>query len=332
MGRSQRTSRAAWLALVVTASPALAGEGHPSLPDSVGALGDSITAGAFANFRRTDGIHPWKAALFFQELVDYVLLGGNASIIERKDLSWSTGYDQRHRVKSHADYLYQLRNAEDLPKFTIRRKNVAVTGALMREVTEEQLPKLLKWSRQNLHKGAPDYVTLLAGANDICGTSEGGMTSTGDYIANLEDTLRTLLEASGDTRVLVSSLPRMNELSVKLANETLTGGDFAGTCSDFWKFSKVCSRVTMPDSPEELAQVELRLQEYFEATQSLVADLQAQFGDRVRFSTVVAQTSPEPHLVSMDCFHPSHVGQNELALKTWKESWWGAFNPVPSSL
>jgi lysophospholipase L1-like esterase len=296
-------------------------------------LGDSITSGVFANFRREDAVHPWAQARFFKQLADYVISGRNPLIIERKPLSWSTGLDTFRRVKSHARRIVQLhkqrrKEEKDLEvdallfKKYVKAKNFALTGSQVEDVMRDQLPELLEWSEKKLGQAAPDYVTLLIGANDLCSNRADEITSTSNYIEDLAYVVDTILTRSPNTRILVSSLPQVQNVRKTLADEKLTGGKVARTCADLWKMTKICKRLTLEDDPQKNEELALQVKEYFEATQQMVEQRREMYGDRIRFSTALSETPIQPNDVSMDCFHPGPQGQNRLADMTWQASWW----------
>ena len=301
------------------------------LPDSMASLGDSITSGAFASFKRINGIYPWAQVRFFNQLTNYVLSGRNPFVIERKNLSWSTGQDKLHRMTSHADRIVKLRNPKKkglkLPDLMV--KNFALTGAQVHDVREHQLPELMKWSEKKLGQTAPDYVTILIGANDLCSDFLQTPTTTGQYIDDLSYVVDTLLEKSPNTKILVSAMPQVQKVRSVLAKAKLTGGPIARTCNDIWQLIKVCNRLTLVDDPKSNEELQQQVQDYFEATGQMVEDRRAAYGDRVRFATGPYQTEIHPNDVSMDCFHPAPSGQDKIANSTWKDSWWSDQTGTP---
>src|SRR4051794_11422539 len=70
------------------------------VPQSMGAFGDSISAGAFANLRRTDAVYPWIEGYVIGEMLG-VLIRHDYKTIEHKGYSWSGGMDWRRPVNSH---------------------------------------------------------------------------------------------------------------------------------------------------------------------------------------------------------------------------------------
>lgn len=304
-----------FITFTLLASSALASP--PRAPvESVASLGDSMTAAAFGGSRRQDGVFPWAQAAFLKDLFAYLLTKGNPLAIERKRWSWATGRDS---VNSHARRLARL-----MPRGgrSLLAANFAVTGALAADVERDQVEKMFEWSERRLDTAAPDYVIMLVGANDLCGTREGAVTPTHEYYNSVHDTAERILSRAPKTKILLASPPSIDQLHDKIGPAKLFGGGFAKTCRDLWKITKVCSRVTGNVTPDDLALVAAQAREYYEAGQEAVHQLQSRFGDRVRFAPQVYQTEFNANDMAIDCFHPGREGQRRLSEQTWKATWW----------
>ena len=57
-----------------------------------------------------------------------------------------------------------------------------------------------------------EYVTILMGANDVCASSEAGMTDVGVFRAQFEQALASLTASLPTSRVFVSSIPDIYQL------------------------------------------------------------------------------------------------------------------------
>ena len=127
------------LATLVTATPATAAAAAaPPLPDSIAAIGDSIT-----------------------QAVDVCCLFGSWP-----GNSWSTGYVPLDGIASH----YERIRAQN-PRIRGHRWNNAVSGARMAHAPGQ--------ARATVRQGA-EYVTILMGANDLCGWN-GTLTPTATF-------------------------------------------------------------------------------------------------------------------------------------------------------
>src|SRR5215208_2772446 len=76
--------------------------------------------------------------------------------------------------------------------------NDAVTGADMADLNAQV---------QNAVSQGVQYVTILMGANDVCASSEAGMTPVSTFRTQLEQALATLSTGLPNARVFLSSVP-----------------------------------------------------------------------------------------------------------------------------
>lgn len=292
-------------------------ESDTPLPHSMASMGDSITAGMFANFRRQDFIFPWTRLYLIGELI-FSSLGKNLDLKERRQLSWATGLDSRGRVQSHALRLEKLwdRRGSDVAIY-----NAAVSGADS-EALESQYLRLRKWSEQTLQQAAPDYVTLLLGPNDICAKNVNEMTDVGTYQARVQNIVHALVASEGKTRVLVSTLPDVETLRKIALKARLSGIGLLGRCENLWKLAKTCPTLTLTNDPEDRARVAERVLAYNEALRQIVENEGKIFGDRVRLAPQTYDIKFTANDLSIDCFHPNPKGQQKISDATWAASWW----------
>jgi lysophospholipase L1-like esterase len=290
---------------------------NDALPRSIASLGDSITAGALAHLDRRNAWQPGVLAYLTGEIIGGLFVdGGMVEDLEKKHLSWSTGLDDKGRVWTHA------RRLERLAGYELAVGNFAVSGSEAKDVLDEQVPELLDWSRRELGQGAPDYVTLLIGANDICADDSAGMTSTDEYKERVKSVVSQLVDASEGTKVLVSTVPDIASLKSKAENATLAPPLY-NRCKNLWETMKVCPTLTRSTGAER-ERVRQRVKDYNTALGEIVAELRAAKGDRVRIAGNVATADYGKDHVSVDCFHPNPDGQQLLADKTWQSSWWAS--------
>jgi len=289
----------------------------PPLPRSMASMGDSITAGLFANFRRQDIIYPWartlllsEAALFFpKKNIDY---------LEKQHLSWSTGVDFLGRVASHASRLEKLNGRADLEIF-----NAAVSGDSSIDLVE-QVANVFQWSQETLGQAVPDYVTLMIGPNDACAENTNAMTQIGLYQERVAAALDSLLVAGKNSKVLISVIPNVETLRTVAKNARLLGIAPIARCQNLWELIKLCPTLTTLDDPTERAKVAQRVVDYNFALKQAVDEKVGIYGDRVRLASEPYQIAFSADDLSIDCFHPNTRGQNLLAASSWRSSWWAS--------
>ena len=142
------------------------------LPDSIAAIGDSITQAANADLLHLGGSNPGE--------------------------SWSTGYDPLDGVTSHYERLV-ARN----PAVADHTFNDAVSGAKMEDAPAQATAAVQQRA---------EYVTVLMGANDVCAPSKDAMTSVTAYEASFRQTMTTLATGLPSARILVVSIPDVYRL------------------------------------------------------------------------------------------------------------------------
>ena len=141
------------------------------LPRSYGAIGDSITAAAIASHSRKSSIFPDEGMLLVIKLFKQAVNGDNYGNddLDDKYLSWATGVGKKKnfsskRVFGHRYFINQLFDKDT----TLISKNFSISGSIAKNVLDYQIPRLLKWSQENLGQLVPDYTTILVGINDLC--------------------------------------------------------------------------------------------------------------------------------------------------------------------
>jgi lysophospholipase L1-like esterase len=143
-------------------------------PDSMGALGDSITRAALADNS----------------------IGGLS--YGQPEHSWSTGYSSTDGVSSHYERIRAQNAAINGSNF-----NLAESGANMADLPGQ--------ANLAVTAGA-QYVTIQMGANDVCADSTSGMTSTTSYEANFRAAIDTLKAGLPDAVILVTEVVRVRRV------------------------------------------------------------------------------------------------------------------------
>jgi lysophospholipase L1-like esterase len=212
--------------------------------------------------------------------------------------SWSTGYASGDGVSSH----YERILAQN-PAIRGRRFNNSVSGAQMEDAPGQ--------ARRAVEQGA-DYVTILMGANDLCGW-EGTLTPTATFRAQFEETIDILRARLPGSRVFVSSIPDLYQLWRVLRSDQVAQAvwQVAGICPSMLRFlNSAADRQRVVDRQAE-----------FQAVLREVCD----GWSNCRFDGgLIYEFRFTRDMVSrLDYFHPNLAGQATLAAETWRRSWWG---------
>ncbi len=167
-----------WLATVLVVAAVVLVPGSRAravtgaLPDSMAAIGDSITQAV-----NTDVLH----------------IGPS-----NPGQSWSTGNDGSDTITSHYERVLQ-RNAN----IAGRNFNHSVSGAKMKDAPAQ--------AAAAVQQGA-EYVTVLVGGNDLCTSSKGTMTSVAAYESSFRQAMAILAAGLPEARVYVVSVPDVYRL------------------------------------------------------------------------------------------------------------------------
>jgi lysophospholipase L1-like esterase len=253
-----------------TAAP-VAATAAPPLPDSIAAIGDSIT-----------------------QAVDVCCFYGNWP-----GHSWSTGYVPFDGIASHYERI-RARN----PAILGRRHNNAVSGARMADAPAQ--------ARLAVAQGA-EYVTILMGANDLCGW-DGTLTPRATFEAQFRETLDVLRTRLPDSRVFVASIPNLHQLWSILRSDPVA--------QLVWQAAGICpSMLDARNSPADRQAVVDRERELNAVLESVCASWShCRFDGYLTYNYAFTRDQ----VSRLDYFHPSLRGQATLAALTWQASWWGS--------
>jgi lysophospholipase L1-like esterase len=217
--------------------------------------------------------------------------------------SWSTGTDSR--VNSH--YL-RLRAASPTGKLTAY--NDARSGARMNDLNG-QMTKAVS-------QGA-DYVTVLMGANDVCTSSEGSMTSEQSFRTQFTTAMNTVTTGRPHAKVFVVSIPDVHHLWELLHTNFLARLT--------WDTFDICQ--SMLANPDSFAQADIdrraRVKQRNVAFNNVLADVCSHYS-QCRFDNFTAFTTQftTSDVSTRDYFHPSIAGEAKLAAVSWKAGYWGS--------
>lgn len=212
--------------------------------------------------------------------------------------SWSTGSGTDGIVESHFKRL-----KSQFPEKQVSFHNVARGGAKSSGLAS-QLSELSVF--------APDYVTLLIGANDACSwNAEESQGQLDRFEQNVRQSVSGLVEQNSGIRIAMLPIPDMHALWEK---------GMEMNCQWLWNLTGVCpsllgARVTH----EERLAFQLRVNEANQRL-DLIAD---EFPDQVKFNqSLGSYRFSTEHISPRDCFHPSGAGQDLIARLAWENGWY----------
>ncbi len=243
----------------------------PPLPDSMAAIGDSIT-----------------------QAVDVCCFFGNWP-----GHSWSTGNVPLDGIASHYERLRALN-----PAIRGHRWNNAVSGAQMADAPGQ--------ARSTVGQGA-EYVTILMGANDLCGW-DGTLTPTATFRAQFTETLDILRTGLPASHVFVASIPNLYQLWSILRTNPVA--------QVVWQAAGICpSMLNFFNSPADRQAVIDRQAELNQVLESVCATWSnCRFDNYLTYNYAFTRSM----VSKLDYFHPSLSGQATLSTLTWNASWWGS--------
>lgn len=163
----------------------------------------------------------------------------------------------------------------------------------------------------------PEYVVVEMGANDVCTSEEGTMTTVASYRTNLESAMRTLTERLPSTRISVGSIPNIYQLwSVLRGNRSAVST---------WSSLSICQSMlrnatsTTREDEERRLRVQRRNVE-FNTTLAGVCALHAncQWDNNTGYNYAFEAGE----VSTRDYFHPSVRGQATIARIEWPVVRW----------
>jgi lysophospholipase L1-like esterase len=210
--------------------------------------------------------------------------------------SWSTGTNTT--VNSH----YRRILAAN-PAIAGRNYNFAVTGADMAD---------LNGQAQRVVAQSVEYVTILMGANDVCASSEAGMTPVATFRAQFEQAMTTLTTGLPGARVFVASIPDVHRLWA------IYRDSFAART--VWALAGICQSMLAnagSNAPADVARRERVRQRNIDYNTQLAEVCAVYFLCRFDANAVFNTQFVRSDVSSRDYFHPSVAGQAKLASVTW---------------
>jgi lysophospholipase L1-like esterase len=213
--------------------------------------------------------------------------------------SWSTGSAGWDGVLSH----YERIRASN-PNISGHNYNDSVSGARMDDGPGQARRAVDQHAR---------YVTILLGANDVCTSSPGTMTSVDTFRSNYQQTLQILF-AGLPTRahVFVASIPDIYRLWALYQDDS--------TAEFVWDTANICQSLLSPARSDADRQYvrDRNIDFNFVLQQECAKYLRCRFDNNAVFDYQFNRAD----VSKLDYFHPSLMGQAHLAGITWNASWW----------
>ena len=211
--------------------------------------------------------------------------------------SWSVGDVVGDGVLSHLERVV----AAD-PEPPVRAFNLAAAGATVADTVDQ--------ARLAVRRRA-DYVTILVGANDACG-SPSSMTPVAAFRARFQATVEIVQAGLPDAHIFVASIPNVVRLWRLFHDDAVVRRLWrtAGTCP-----SVLSTSSTAGDRRAVVARVR-RFNEVLAETCAVHPRCRFDEGAVFRYAFTRDEVS------ALDRFHPSTEGQAALARITWTRSWW----------
>ncbi len=288
------------------------------LPNAMASLGDSISEAILSDFSFENGLptsEMWRMVGLGTIADKQKRIEAFRSNYAAKGKVWSTGFDEESFVYSHYQRLLELN-----PK--IIAANFAVAGSESKQLNL-QVNRLIQF--ENEHEVHFDYITLLIGANDLKQDRIEEIPPAIQFIANIENQLRRVLETRvGQTWILLVGLPDIFKIFDKtnhLVVKSILGQAF--TCYSLRKTIYGDSPLFESQDSKFRSSISQIFHQYHDGLHGMAERLQRDFSN-VKIKVVdryeTSQTAVKS--ISIDCFHPSEFGQAEIAEITWRRGFW----------
>ncbi len=210
--------------------------------------------------------------------------------------SWSTGWSSL--VDSHYRRLLPFD-----ARLAGHAYNDAVSGARMGDLGSQ----VARAASQRV-----DYLTIEMGANDLCRSSIAAMTPTLTFETQFRTALASFVAARPKARILVASIPDVYRLW-QLFHTNLVA---VAT----WTAAGICQSMLSISNTETMRQqVVAQETAYNDALARVCAEFRQcrwDGGAVYKFQFTTGDVS------TVDYFHPSTQGQNDLAAVTWAAGYW----------
>lgn len=211
---------------------------------------------------------------------------------DNRELSWSTGNSPD--IQSHLHRLEQVFGAN------LEARNEAIAGSVASDL-DRQITRILVYT--------PDFVTVAIGANDICGWGRDYEADRAAFEGKVRAALHRILDSDQGAHITLAPIPNIYNLW-EVAHDK-------PSCQTKWNIVNLCAPLLGRDRTEQDRQDFVARWRVANQTLGRIA---AEFpATQLSWDPSMADTRFEwEHVSQIDCFHPSVLGQNLLAEKTWQ--------------
>jgi len=243
-------------------------------------------------------VHPAGAAWYpnsMAALGDSITTAYNTGgfFTDAKQNSWSTG------TTSSVNSLY-TRILTQNSAISGKNYNYAVSGKKMIDLNG-QAGKLTS---------SVEYVTILMGANDLCTSSTGNMTSVASFTTQFSTAMATIAQKSPSAKIYVVSIPNVYNLWSVLKDNR--------TARSTWALFKICQSLLANPTSTTYEPSRQLVKDRNVAFNAALASVCAQYAN-CRFDNNAVFNTPflASDVSTRDYFHPNLTGQAKLAATAW---------------
>lgn len=279
----------------------------------MGALGDSITAGAIADLPRPTFFdnHDEEIRVFDGKLRPPML------VEHKRTMSWASG----KFINSH--YVRLKKYYEEKEHVYLKVMNVAESGGNVKDLPRQA--KLLVKAVSKKKNRILKYVTVFAGSNDLCKKE--------DHLPNIDrEKMRDRMRLTFKT---LASLPQKEPIKVLVVGlnnipqlgrpEISTAKTYFGTsCHHFRdEIIKACRSLHIFNSEQEYRERVDFVRSFNSLLRSTAAEANSEFANLdVRYSDALFKLNITKNMVAVDCFHPDNGAHEIFADLLWKDQPW----------
>jgi lysophospholipase L1-like esterase len=229
-------------------------------------------------------------------------------ILSEKSGNWSSGWGKFEDFESHKIKL------EKLLEKPVVAFNMAIPGVTSR-MLGFQTKRLLKKAK------APDYVTILIGANDACRWKDNYKKDLEKYKNNVASSVANLTLANPKVKILLVPVPNMNRLW-ELGKDNKK-------CLAVWRGLNLCNPLFGRNVTDEGRE---RFSERIKGINSTLKEISEKYPTNVAYYDFLTEIEfDEEYISEIDCFHPSAYGQKMIADVTFNRDLFTEWLPTQSN-
>lgn len=282
-------------------------------PFLMGSMGDSITAGTFANTA--------PPRLIFHDLGAFLEAQSEelGSLDSNPELSWSGGDLIESHFKKLGKLLESSGQASSLEVLNISKPGIKMNAMVAQ--AQALLRHLASGSNLILK-----YVTLFAGSNDLCGKGDASLDEKAiydDLMKSIEVLQKIQDQQPRDPiRILVVGIPKVSDLA---SPDILRAKTHLGFSCEVLrdKIFKTCTTLLnwrTESQYQQSLEIIFRMNRLIE---KVVQDAQLRFPVmRFHFTWKLFYSEILMSHLAFDCFHPNKNGQQSISELLWEQQPW----------